>query len=438
VSRCINCHGAKEQKGDLRLDSKASLFADRAADKDARPVVSGKPDESELVRRTSLPPGDDDIMPAKGEPLSKEQQELLRRWVAEGASWPANGDEWIAKELAAMVLPKITFELPAVDAKAQAAIDASVAELKKRGAVVQQVAADTPAIDVNLSLLRDKITDADLALLAPLAPRLVWLNVSRTAISDAAAKDLASLTQLRRLHAANTKLGDATFGGLGALAQLEYVNAYGTALTDSGLAELAALPKLTRLYVWQSKVTADGAKAARAKAPKLQLDLGDYVEERMTAAQKEIDERNARNKPINETCPVLDKPVDPAQTIEFEGRRIGFCCAKCKAAFQKEPAKYASKLPPKTDAPADKPADKPTDKPADKPINEKCPVSGEPIDAAHTIEFEGRRIGFCCGKCKAAFEKEPAKYAASLPPKTDAAKDEKKEDKKEKGNEAKK
>lgn len=345
MARCVECHGPKEQKGDLRLDAKEHVFA--KGSEDSWTVQPGKPDDSEMLRRLGLAPDDEDIMPAKGEPLTKEQQALFRRWIAEGAEWPAAADAWFVAEIAAQVLPKITFDLPAVDAAEQQAIDTAVAALRARGAVVQVVAADTPALDVNLSLLRDKVGDAEIALLAPLANRLVWLNVSRTAITDAAGKHLAALTQLRRLHAANTALGDATFGALGGLAHLEYVNAYGSGLGDDGLQRLVALPKLQRLYAWQSKVSPDAAKAARQKLPALQLDLGDYVDERLAAAQKEIDERAARNKPVNETCPVADKPVDPAHTVEHDGQRIGFCCAKCKAAFQKEPAKFAAKLPPK-------------------------------------------------------------------------------------------
>jgi hypothetical protein len=48
VERCIKCHGAEEQKGDLRLDSKKTLFPD---DQEAWTVQPGKPDDSELVRR---------------------------------------------------------------------------------------------------------------------------------------------------------------------------------------------------------------------------------------------------------------------------------------------------------------------------------------------------------------------------------------------------
>jgi YHS domain-containing protein len=299
------------------------------------------------VRRIELPPGDDDVMPAKGGPLTKEQQELVRRWVGEGADWPAGGDAFVARELAARVLPKITFALPAIDDAQRTVIDRCVRKLREHGALVQAVAADTDALEVGLSLLRDQATDELLAGIEGLAPRLVWLDVSRTAITDASAAALAKLTELRRLQAANTKLGDATFAALGTLQHLEQVNAYGSAIGDAGLAALAKLPKLARVYAWQTKVTPAAAKAVREAAPKLQLDLGDYAGPRIDAAQREIAERTARDKPVNDTCPVADKPVDGAFTLVHEGRRIGFCCAKCRAAFEKDPAKYAAKLPPK-------------------------------------------------------------------------------------------
>jgi mono/diheme cytochrome c family protein/YHS domain-containing protein len=343
VQRCIECHGPKLQKGDLRLDSREAVFPKGA--EDSWTVTPGTPEESELVHRIELPLGDEDIMPNKGEPLTKPQQELLRQWVAEGAHWDEAGDKAIADALAAQVLPKITFDLPEVDAAQQAAIDKAIEALREKGAVVQQVAADTRAVDVNFSLLRDKVGDAELAMCEPLAPVLVWLNVSRTAVTDAGCKRLAGFAQLRRLHAANTAISDAGFQQIAGLAHLEYVNAYGTGLSDAGLVGLAGLAHLKQVYAWQSKVTADGKKALLAKLPTVQVDLGDYVEERLAAAQKEISDRESRNKPVNEMCPVLDKPIDAALFVDYEGRRIAFCCAKCKAAFQKDPKKYLEKLP---------------------------------------------------------------------------------------------
>ncbi|HCN77075.1 MAG TPA: hypothetical protein DIT13_07775, partial [Verrucomicrobiales bacterium] len=43
-------------------------------------IVSGKPDESELVKRMSLPGDHDDIMPPKGGPLPAADIELVKAW----------------------------------------------------------------------------------------------------------------------------------------------------------------------------------------------------------------------------------------------------------------------------------------------------------------------------------------------------------------------
>jgi len=358
VQRCIECHGEKLQKGDLRLDRRELALP--ADDETSWSVVPGKPDASELIRRLGLPLSDEEIMPNKGEPLSKPQQELLRRWVAEGAEWSAAGDEAIQHLLAAQVIPKLVFELPPRDEASQAAIAAAVAALQQKGVIVQRVAADTEALDVNFSLLREAVGDAELALLPPLAPVLVWLNLSRTGVTDRGLEALAGLRELRRLQASNLAAADRGFAALKALPKLEVLNAYGTSLSDATLLELAGCDKLQRLYVWQSKVTQAGRDALVARLPQVQVDLGDYVEERLAKAAQEIAEREARNKAINTVCPVLDKPADPAIHAEHDGRRVAFCCNKCKAAFLKEPAKYAEKLPPAENAPGkapEKPAD---------------------------------------------------------------------------------
>jgi YHS domain-containing protein len=47
-------------------------------------------------------------------------------------------------------------------------------------------------------------------------------------------------------------------------------------------------------------------------------------------------------------------------------------------------------------------------------MNEKCPVSGMAVDASHFVVHEGRQVAFCCAKCKAKFEQDPAKFASKL------------------------
>ncbi len=84
TSRCVACHGANKQKGELRLDAKS--LALRGGESGAV-IVPGKSGESLLWRRvTSM--NDDERMPPNGKPLTPEQLVALKAWIDAGAVWP--------------------------------------------------------------------------------------------------------------------------------------------------------------------------------------------------------------------------------------------------------------------------------------------------------------------------------------------------------------
>jgi formylglycine-generating enzyme required for sulfatase activity/mono/diheme cytochrome c family protein len=87
-SACVNCHGPEQDKGGLRLHTRA----DALKGGDTGPVLKpGKPDESPMYTSTILPPDHDEVMPPKKNgPLAKQQTEVLRDWIAGGAVWPAD------------------------------------------------------------------------------------------------------------------------------------------------------------------------------------------------------------------------------------------------------------------------------------------------------------------------------------------------------------
>ncbi|MGE3309486.1 MAG: PSD1 and planctomycete cytochrome C domain-containing protein [Limisphaerales bacterium] len=87
VKRCSECHGADQQKANLRLDSRPSALAPAKSGKPA--VVPGRPDQSELLVRV-LSTDADEVMPPKGAPLTTEETDALKRWIEEGAEWPAS------------------------------------------------------------------------------------------------------------------------------------------------------------------------------------------------------------------------------------------------------------------------------------------------------------------------------------------------------------
>jgi len=44
-----------------------------------------------------------------------------------------------------------------------------------------------------------------------------------------------------------------------------------------------------------------------------------------------------------------------------------------------------------------------------------CPVMGNPINKDLYVEYQGKKVYFCCPACKPEFEKDPVKYIAKLP-----------------------
>ena len=75
-NRCVRCHGPAKQEGKLNLGSPPGIA--RGGENGAA-LVSGKPEESLLWTRV-----ESDEMP-EDEPLSADEKDLLRRWIAAGA-----------------------------------------------------------------------------------------------------------------------------------------------------------------------------------------------------------------------------------------------------------------------------------------------------------------------------------------------------------------
>ncbi|HZZ71394.1 MAG TPA: PSD1 and planctomycete cytochrome C domain-containing protein [Pirellulales bacterium] len=97
VEHCFECHSAKKQEGELRLDSIQAVLKGT----DEGPVVApGKPEQSKLIR--AVRQTGDLKMPPK-EKLSDEQIAALTKWIELGLPWPEDphGKDLAAAETAA-------------------------------------------------------------------------------------------------------------------------------------------------------------------------------------------------------------------------------------------------------------------------------------------------------------------------------------------------
>ena len=384
-SRCYECHGPKKQKGRMRLDIRQNVFTPTRGEPS---VVPGKPEASLLYELVSLEADDPDIMPNEGDPLTKEQVDLLNRWIAEGATWPDSHAVPTAVEDDDDGLGMRTLS------DAQKAAEAKALEgLAGRGALAMRVAADTNVVDVDFSFIGKELKDGDAKLLAGLEPTLVWLNFARTGVTDAALGDIGRYTELRRLNLSNTEITDAGLAHLKNLKHLEYLNLYGTKITDAGLAHLQGLSQLRNLYVWQTGVTAAGAETFSAAVANVSVDRSNYVLAPPAPT------------PVNAKCPITGKPAKPEFLVTVEGQGIAFCCNNCKGKFEKDSAPFLTKIDGfKAKAPAA----------AAKIVNKKCPVSGRDVDPKFFVTVDEQAVGFCCGNCKGKFEKDSAPFLTKI------------------------
>ncbi len=106
-SRCYECHGEKKSKSGFRLDDKARAF--QGGDSGQPFLIAGKSSQSQIIQRVAGLTNSDEVMPPKGERLTKEQIAILEAWINQGANWPdsAKKTHWAYVKPERPTLPKV-------------------------------------------------------------------------------------------------------------------------------------------------------------------------------------------------------------------------------------------------------------------------------------------------------------------------------------------
>jgi hypothetical protein len=189
--------------------------------------------------------------------------------VIAGQSWEKDTVKHLGIAALSLVAFAVTDDLSAQEKKKATRSPAEntvIAQVRKLGGHVLEIAQDDPRVEVAYHLATDKVTDAHLAPLKGLKS-MVALNLRGTEITDAGLASIAGLTGLQKLHLEKTKITDKGLTHLKGLAGLEYLNLYGTQVTDAGLANLQGLKKLKKLYLWQTKATDAGVAKLKKSLP---------------------------------------------------------------------------------------------------------------------------------------------------------------------------
>lgn len=100
--KCIACHGGVKREAEFSLLFRQDALA--PAESGKHPIVPGNSKESELVRRISSH-DPEERMPYKKDPLTKDEIDILTKWIEQGAAW---GDHWAYVPVAEQQLPPAT------------------------------------------------------------------------------------------------------------------------------------------------------------------------------------------------------------------------------------------------------------------------------------------------------------------------------------------
>ena len=251
--KCIQCHNATKQKGELSLISEASILKGGVNGKSA---IAGNADSSLLYTRLLLPITDEDHMPPEGKPqLTKDEIWLLKHWIDEGLDFKnyataiATNDTLKTKLKKYLVFNKI--EIPKASQEA-------IEQIKTAGFRVLELVPGKA--ELNIKSLQKVITKDTIAKLNVLKEQIVELDLSNSGMTDDMTSVIASFKNLKILRINSNSITDASIKNLKSLKQLEVLNIYNTNISNKGLSELLQNIQPKQLYTWQTKVDEAVAK----------------------------------------------------------------------------------------------------------------------------------------------------------------------------------
>ena len=272
--KCLDCHNdqnkhplKKKPKSGLQMDTPEMIMKGGG---NGPIIIPGKPQESSMYTLAALPEDHEDVMPPKGDLLTKNELATLKLWIEQGADFGVKLKKYTApvkKESELNIYDHMSRKVSKPDA-------AAIKHFEQRKYFIQPVQEGNNLLRIDF-LTAKSLNSQDFSLIKKLKDQVVYLNFAKTNIKDNDLQNLSQCKNLITLHLEKTAITDKGLASLANLKSLEYLNLYGTNVSDKGLKPLAGLKNLKKIFLWQTKVTAKGAQALKRTNPKLLINLGD-------------------------------------------------------------------------------------------------------------------------------------------------------------------
>lgn len=283
--RCVQCHKEGKSKGKFRMDTYDLLLA---GGKEGEAIEPGNALDSNIVFRAELPEDDDEHMPPEGKTdIADHELAIVKWWIDSGADPAKTVGELELTDEIRTAIGKLELTIAVKESHAHGAgaesesnvpsedFKTTVSELGEQfpGGLTFESQSSSNLTFTGVSM-REKLTDEEFAKLQPVIAKLVTVDLSSTAVTDASVALLADAKDLRMIRLSETAITNDAIDVLVQLENLESVNLYGTSVTDEGVKKLSTLPNLKRLYLWQTEVSDEAIKELEKALPELEVVKG--------------------------------------------------------------------------------------------------------------------------------------------------------------------
>jgi len=256
--KCIQCHNASKQKGELSLLTKETILKGGVSGAN---VIEGNAAQSLLYTRLLLPISDEEHMPPEGkEQLTKDEIWLIEHWINEGLDFEnkvANTDENDAlKKKLKKYLVFNTIEIPKASKE-------DIEEVKLSGfRVIELVPGEA---ELSVKLLNKQPTAETIETLSGIKEQIIELDLSNAEVSCKMTQVISKLKNLKSLRLNETTVSDKSLQNLKNLKNLEVLNLYDTAISNEGLSELLKTIQPKNIYAWKTDIDKSTAIALGKK-----------------------------------------------------------------------------------------------------------------------------------------------------------------------------
>lgn len=269
--KCVSCHKASKQKGELRLDGQAYILA---GGKNGPVIDFNQAEDSHLLHRILLPLENEEHMPPKGKlQLTELETEILINWIKESAHFDKKIVEYPEESTLFQLAKNLFVPTEGPNYDFPFATGNTIEKLNTDYRVVQAIYPDAPALRVSFfgkSQFNSKALDE----LEKISVQLVELNLNNMPVSDEDIKKISRFNNLEKLHLNSTGLSGTTLSSLKNQPKLHSLSLSGNPLKESSIDELGVLKQLNNLFLWNSGLSTQNIERLKTLLPNTKIETG--------------------------------------------------------------------------------------------------------------------------------------------------------------------